>query len=180
MGTLNKGYQQNTSCWPVNSQRNLSLPWVIFLQHLNELTHLQKKGCVSVSLIDAICVSISDISYDTLQVVVLLKQVNAFQILILIICIDISYYLSAFAFFVIFFVHNCDSSRWMYADKEGRFMIFLCRLGLIKNTFQVWNQQHILQAFAHHLFKLVYAVFMGNLCIHNSRNHGNAPQNVSK
>ena len=54
--------------------------------------------------------SISEISYDTLQVVVLLKQVYGFQIIILIICINISYNLSVFAFFVISFVHNCDPS----------------------------------------------------------------------
>ena len=74
--------------------------------------------------------SISDKSYDTLQVDVLLKRVNAFQILILIMGIDISCNPSAFVFFVIYFVPNCDPSWWMYADQEGKFIIFLSRLGI--------------------------------------------------
>ena len=69
----------------------------------------------------------------------------------------------------------------MCADQvEG--LIFNCPVTVTKTRFklEIGNIlcRHLFIRFVHQI-KLVNAVFIGNLCIHNSRNHGNVLYNLN-
>ena len=124
--------------------------------------------------------SICGISYDTLQVIVscICDYIYAFQILILIICIDIPFNLNALAFFVMILfitatpVGGCTQIRGEIYDffcpgRESLKIRFKFEIGSI-----LWR--HLLIRLIWTSLRCIHGVF-----VYCSWNHENAPKNLN-
>ena len=84
-----------------------------------------------------------------------------------------SFNLTAFAFFVIPNVRNSDTNS-VYADQEGGFKIF-CSDGKLYFISNKKLAAYFVGIYSLNWTELVHVVFMGYLCIDNSRNCDSAP-----